>query len=216
MKKLLYNIWLRILDIFGDIRVSIYPFWMLYEPEYFAVTGDKIYEALKIAKPGDVLLHCFDAFLCTKFINTDAGRAMSHGGLYIGDNKVIHSTIEGVNQTTFIDFAEADRLCILRPRKGARQAVAMAKKMLKNGVKYDILFKKNKTKTLTEPVYCFELCAECYPKLDIPLKKKKMFFGLFTRKEPMYLPDSFYDSPDFEVVFEYNPKYGINYVKKGI
>lgn len=121
--------------------------------------------------------------------------------MYIGeDNKIIHAVAKGVSEIDAVSFCMCDRICILRPRCGARNAIAKAKKFVENHVPYDFAYKRN-----ASALYCFELCAECYPKLKIQTKTAKSFFGLLKKKN-VYLAESFLESPDFTKVFESNPK----------
>lgn len=42
MKKLIRKIWVRFLEIFGNIKIFKYPMFVVYDQEYFKMTGDKI------------------------------------------------------------------------------------------------------------------------------------------------------------------------------
>lgn len=42
MKKLIRKIWVRFLEIFGNIKIFKYPMFAVYDPDYFKMTGDKI------------------------------------------------------------------------------------------------------------------------------------------------------------------------------
>lgn len=64
-------------------------------------------------------------------------------------------------------------------------------------------------------LYCFELCGECYKELDIPLKSTSKFFGLVKRSN-MYLAESFFESPDFKCIFNYNPKHKIDFISPDV
>ena len=66
MKKLLYKIWSKFLTIVGDIKLFRYPFWIVYDPNYFKMTGDKIIEVMEVLKPGDIILHGYDMYLDSK------------------------------------------------------------------------------------------------------------------------------------------------------
>ena len=115
--------------------------------------------------------------------------------MYVGDNKIIHAVAEGVSEIDAVSFCMCDRICVLRPRAGVRNAIAKAKKFVKDKVPYDFAYKRN-----SSALYCFELCAECYPKLDIKPKVATAFFGLL-RKKNVYLAESFISSPDFKMIF---------------
>jgi len=64
-----------------------------------------------------------------------------------------------------------------------------------------------------ETLYCFELAYECYKQLDIKKKTATAIFGLIKKKEPVVLSDSFFESKDFELVFEYNPRFNLDFRK---
>ena len=115
--------------------------------------------------------------------------------MYIGDNKIIHAVAKGVSEIDVVSFCMCDRICILRPRCGVRNAIAKAKKFAENHVPYDFAYKRN-----ASALYCFELCAECYSKLDIKPRDVKKLFGLL-RKKNVYLAESFISSPDFKMIF---------------
>ena len=59
-------------------------------------------------------------------------------------------------------------------------------------------------------LYCFELAAMAYRGLDVKTKDAKALFGILRRKN-VYLADSFFESPDFKRVFEFNPKRGVDF-----
>ena len=42
MKKLIRKILVRFLEIFGNIKIFKYPMFVVYDPDYFKMTGDKI------------------------------------------------------------------------------------------------------------------------------------------------------------------------------
>ena len=48
MKKLLYKLQSKLLTMFGNVKVFRYPFFLVYDPDSFGVTGKDITEALKI------------------------------------------------------------------------------------------------------------------------------------------------------------------------
>ena len=196
MKKLWYKLQSKFLTAFGNIKVFRFPFFFVYDPDSFAVTGKDIFNALDILQPGDILLRGYRHYLDGYFIPGD----YSHGAIYIGDNTIIHAVAEGVSEINAIDFMECDRVCILRPAKCQKKAIQIAKKFAKDKIPYDFGFKRG-----TSSLYCFELAAECYPTLQIDKKKAKVFGGLLRKKEPVYLAESFFDSPDFQLVFECNP-----------
>ena len=119
---------------------------------------------------------------------------------------MIHAVAEGVSEIDAIDFMACDRICILRAKNSQDHALAIAKKFLADNVPYDFGFSRG-----VNALYCFELCAESYPSLDVRREEVKKFFGLV--KKHVYLADSFRRSPDFKIVFEHNPKHNIDTTK---
>ena len=201
MKKQLYKIWARILTIFGDIKLFKWPLWVVYDPSYFKMSGEKILEVIDILKPGDVILRGFDCYADGHFI--DDPLKFSHGAIYIGNNTIIHAVAEGVSEINVIEFCECDRIAILRPRRGQKKAISIAIDYLDSHTPYDFNFEFGES-----AVQCFELCRLCYPKLDIQPKQVSKMFGLI--KKNVYLAQSLFESDDFICVFHYNPKFGID------
>ena len=204
MKKLLYTFASKFLTWFGDIKVFPRPMFIVRDPEFFKMTGDKIIEVIDILKPGDIILRGYDYYLDGKFIPDKL--KFSHGAIYIGDGKIIHAVAEGVSYTNVVEFCECDRIAIFRPKKGQKTAIAKAKKFAKSKVPYDFGFSRG-----TSAMYCFELCGECYDKLNIPRCIVKKLFGLL-KKEDVFLAESFFKSKDMKCIFHYNPKFNIDFV----
>lgn len=191
--------WLKrkLLTIFGRIKISKYPMWLSYSPTTYKVRGEQVRQAIEVLKPGYVIGRGYDDYLDGFFIPGD----YSHTGICTTNNcwdqYVIHSMAQGVFQQDLIDFLKCDRFVIFKPRKYCQKAVKIAKSML--GRKYDFDIKDNNSE-----YYCHELTAACFPDLDI---KEIRIAGI----KKAYTIDSFIDSPDFEIVYEYNPnkeKYG--------
>lgn len=170
--------------------------FIVYDPTVFEIDGEAIMTILDKLRPGDVILRGYTMYADGKFIPGD----YSHGGLYIGNDTVIHAVAEGVSEINVVSFCMCDRICVLRPRVGVKAAISKAKKFAKDTVPYDFAFKRN-----ASALYCFELCAECYPKLKIETKDVKRFFGLLKKKN-VYLAESFLESPDFRKICEFPVK----------
>lgn len=202
MKKLIYKIWSKFLTFFGDIKIFKYPMWFVYDPDAYEVTGDKVLEIMEIIKPGDIILRGYNHYADGKFIPDKL--KFSHGAIYVGDNTIIHAIAEGVSTTNIVEFCQCDRIAIFRPNKGQKTAIRKAKSFLKNKVPYDFGFEKG-----VSAIYCFELCGECYNKLDIPRQNVSKFFGLMKKKN-VFLAESFFKSKDFQCIFHYNPKFNID------
>lgn len=204
MKKFLYKIKSKFLTFFGDIRFSKLPPFLFYDDIEFAVHGNKIKEIMDILEPGDVILRGYDHYLDGLFIKSS--RKYSHAGLYAGNGFIIHAVAPNVTKQHVIDFCNCDRIAVVRPSKYTASAIKMARKFLKDNIKYDFNFEHGK-----ETLYCFELAACCYPKLQVDKKKVSIFGGLIKKKEPVYLSDSFFESKDFKLVYEYNPRFNIDF-----
>lgn len=180
--------------------------FIIYDPSEFAMDGKHIRCALDLLEPGDVILRGYDHYLDVMFI--DDPLKYSHGAIYIGDGKIIHAVAEGVSEIDAVDFMMCDRICILRPTKYKQQAIKTAKQFAKDNVPYDFWYD-----TGDSALYCYELVAECYKKLNIQKIKFKKLFGILNRDA--YLADSFRTNKNFETVFEYNKKFNIDTMENG-
>ena len=65
------------------------------------------------------------------------------------------------------------------------------------GKKYDFFFNDNE-----DALYCHEHTHSCYKSCDIKKKIASILWGLIKKKDPVYLAESFIESPDFEVILE--------------
>lgn len=189
--------------IVGNTKVFRYPLWFVYDPDQPKVDGARMFKVMSVLQPGDILMRGWRHYLNGKFIPGD----YSHGGLYAGDNTVIHAVPEGVVPCNLLDFINADRICILRPVNPniAPAALALAKDFADRKTPYDFKMTEGQ-----DALYCFELCAECYKfSTDIKKVQPSLFGGLIKRREPAWLSASFLSSNDFFKVFEFNPDKGI-------
>lgn len=193
----------KFLGIVGNTKVFKYPLWLVYDPDQPKVDGDHILKVMSKVRPGDVIMRGWRHYLNGYFIPGD----YSHGGICIGENKVIHAVPQGVVECNIIDFIMADRIIVLRPTHGQELALERAREAVANEVPYDF----NMTEG-DDAFYCFELCAYCYRPLAIERKRPELLSGLIKRKEPAWLSASFIESPDFAKVLEYNPDKGIDFM----
>lgn len=115
MKKWLYKAWSKFLTAFGDIKIFRFPFFIVYDPDDYQVTGQDTLDIMAALKPGDVILRGYTHYADGKFIPDKL--KFSHGAIYIGNNKIIHAVAEGVSETDVIEFTRCDRIAIFRPRK---------------------------------------------------------------------------------------------------
>ena len=201
MKKFFNKIWIKFITGFGNIKVFKFPLFVVYDPSTYAMDGYHVCKALQMMQPGDIVLRGYDNYLDGYFIDDPHG--YSHGAIYVGENKIIHAVAQGVSEIHAVDFMKCDRICIIRPAAGQNEAIAQAKKFLEDNIPYDFYFKSG-----ASALYCFELCALCYPHLDIKKIKFKKLFGILKRNA--YLADSFRKSPDMRIMLEFNPKHGID------
>lgn len=197
----LYKLWAKFLTAFGNVRISKHIPWLYYDTTEFKVTGEKILEIAMILKPGDIILRGYDSYLDSRFI--DDPLRFSHAAIYAGETQLIHAVAEGVSYINLIDFCQCDRIAVLRPKKNVKKALNIAKSYIGTG--YDFIFENGNSE-----LYCFELAALSYP--DLVLKQFTVRKLLFIKKT-VYLAKSFFDSPDFECVFQYNPKFDIDFIK---
>lgn len=204
MNERLYRMWSKFLTVFGDIKVFRWPLWIVYDPDDFEVTGEKTAQMLDLVRPGDVVIRGFKHYADGKFIPSKDG--WSHGALYVGGGQLVHAISSGVQYINAIEFARCDRIAVLRPRKGCQGAVEKAVRFADKNTPYDFIFQQG-----SSSLYCFELCGECYSELDIRKKTVSAFLGLY--KRDVYLAESFFESPDFELIMEYNPRCGKDFAK---
>lgn len=201
MKRLLYKVWSKFLTFFGDIKIFRFPMFVVYDPDYFQMTGEKILEVMEMLEPGDIILRGYNHYLDGCFINGD----YSHGAIYIGDGTIVHAVAPKVCKINAVEFMECDRIAVYRPKKYRRGAVRIAKGFLRDEIGYDFAFDAKDSSSL----FCFELAAKCYPKIDIPTYTVSKFFGLV--KKDVYLAKSFAEAEGVDRVFEFNPKKGIDF-----
>lgn len=202
MMKFLNKMWIKFVTWFGCIKVFKFPMFIVYDPSEYEMDGKHICNVLGMVKPGDIVLRGFNNYADGYFVDDPHG--YSHGSVYVGDNTIIHAVAKGVSEIHVVDFMKCDRICIIRPKSGQEKAIELAHKFVEDNIPYDFYFKNN-----CSALYCFELCARCYPDLDIKRIEFKKFFGLLKRRA--YLADSLRKSPDMEIVFEYNPKYDVDF-----
>lgn len=203
---LLENMKQGILEVLGRIRVSKHPLWISFAPAGFDVKGHQIRKAMELVKPGDVLVRRYVGYANGWFI---PGR-FSHSGIYVGDGLMIHALGNGVQKTDIIDFLQCDGFAILRPKCDSEvkaRACEIAYSYL--GHAYDFHFdicedykNEDEVQNRTKTVYCHELTRSCYPDLDIPTVLPSLWNGMIRSNKRQFLAQSFFDSPDFEIVYD--------------
>ncbi len=199
MKKLFSKIKSKFLTIIGDIKIFKWPMFIVYDPVLYRIKGTDLRKICDTLKPGDIVMRAYHEYLDSRFI---PGK-YSHSGLYIGDGIVIHAVAEGVSKIDVLDFFQADNGAILRLKDRdleagklkVKQAIDQAHANL--GKKYDFFFAEG-----DDAFYCHEHTASCFRGCDIKKHVATALHGLLKKKDPVYLAQSFLESPDFEVVLE--------------
>ena len=187
----------KILTILSQVRFSVYPLWLMYQPQHYKVTGRRIGTIQNTLRVGDILLRGYDKkYLDSMCIPNSYG--YSHAGIYTGRNKVVHADAKGVIEEHLIDFCQCDRIKVLRIGANAKQAVQLASQYL--GTPYDFQFQ-----TGDDALYCFQLITACYPHIQWQKAPLKLFgFTLPRILGTCYLDSSIIDNPQCETVYEYN------------
>lgn len=197
---LIKSIKIWFLHIFGRIKVFRWPMFVIYDPRGYDIKASEIRKAMDLARKGDVFVRRYRNYLDGYFI---PGR-FSHSGLYVGDGIIIHAMSEGVQKIDVIDFLRCDGFAILRPitrGEGDREAIvesaaALAHKFLGSG--YDFDFDAD----TSDKLYCHELVRKCYPSLDIPRLVPTLWNGMIKSSKKAYLAQSFFESDDFDLVYD--------------
>lgn len=199
MKRFFRKLTSKFLTIIGDIKIFKWPMFIVYDPVLYRIKGSDLRKLCSTLEIGDIVMRAYHEYLDSKFI---PGK-YSHSGVYIGDGMVIHAVAEGVCKIDAMDFFQADNGIILRLRDSRTEegrlkiekAVSQAHCNL--GKKYDFFFAEG-----DDAFYCHEHTASCFKGCDIKKHTATALWGLLKKKEPVYLAQSFLESPDFEVVLE--------------
>jgi uncharacterized protein YycO len=141
---------MNLLTLFGDIGfVSRFP----------AIKGKDIIDIIGIIRPGDIIGRSYKYFLDTYFI---PGK-LSHSGVYIGNDKIVHSVSPAVEETHIIDFIMGtDKIAIVRPTiENKTRLVDTVLSFV--GAPYDGLFNKDDSSRF----YCHELVYHCLMGCDV-------------------------------------------------
>lgn len=207
VKGLLHNAKVAFLYVFGRIKVYKWPMFIVYDPKGYDVKAVGIRMAMSLVEKGDILVRRYKNFLDGYFI---PGR-FSHSGVYVGEGIIIHAMSDGVQKIDILDFLRCDGFAILRAKKSVgrdmreirAKAIDIAYSYLGNEYDYDFeIEERRKEGKPTEKVYCHELTRKCFPDLDIPLVKPSLWRGMIKMGRDQVLAQSFFDSPDIEVVYD--------------
>ena len=204
-----------VLDALGRVRVYGRPLWFVFGPRGYEVKARHLRKALAFLEPGDVLVRRYDSCLLSLLI---PGR-FSHSGVYVGTETVcgdtagvvVHALGTGVQKTDVIDFLMGCAgFAVLRPKcgpEGKDLACRIARRYV--GVTYDYRFdicedydNLEEVQARTRSVYCHELTRSCFPRLRVPTLLPQLWNGMVRSSKRQFLADSFFESPDFEVVYD--------------
>lgn len=219
------NLHIGLMTIFGRIRIYRHFPWVAYDPDGYRVKSVQIRKALKLLEVGDVVCRYYNGFLDGFFI---PGR-FTHTGVYVGHDHdtwaetIIHALGSGVQKIDVLEFLRCDGFAILRPKNRkvildpddekspevdlTYKACKLAYGYL--GREYDFFFNicknyknKEEVQKRTRSVYCHELTRSCFPDLDIPTIQPELWRGMIRSKKPQFLAQSFFDCPDFKLIYD--------------
>jgi hypothetical protein len=146
-----------LIKLSGDLYLHRHPFWIVYKPHHYSVTGPEIRAILDTARPGDILLRRYADYVNTLFTPGFWG----HAALCVSSNEVVHAIGVGVVKEDVITFCRTDSVCLLRVNDATQEqinaALACADAHQLQRTAYDFRFRdRNRT------VYCTELVNVCY------------------------------------------------------
>ena len=195
MRAFINRMYDRFVTMIGDIKVYKFPFFMVYDPSEYHVTGEDMHNVLDLVKPGDVLLRGFTYYLDGKFIPG----AFSHAAFYAGENQVIHATAEGVHEENLLSFLRCDVIAVLRitDLTPADRLAAVMKAYSLLGRPYDFRFVAG-----NDAYYCSELVSVIYghmPNLGVAPEPISLLFGLI--KKLAITPVAFLKSSALQTIY---------------
>lgn len=123
-------------------------------------------KAIKVIKRGDVVL----VGGLRRFSHFFIGNKVTHSLLYVGDNNLVHSIVDGVEKVCLKEiFSEYDTMIILRPMANEKvmdKVIKYAEKQI--GKPYDFEFKED-----GEKFYCAELIKTSFEKAGFEIRNPK-------------------------------------------
>lgn len=191
---------MSLLSFIFNTKYSKYPMFLQYVDYTHRVTGEDYFKAKGVLQEGDIILRGHDNYLSRFIIPGE----YSHSGIYEGNDKVIHSTVErGVHESNLVDFMRCDRFMALRPRLGQIPIMFTAKKFI--GKKYD-----NELEDNDDEYYCHEFVATVLNNCNFEIKKivASTLFGWI--KKDIYCAKSFEENCHLVKIIEIDWKKNIN------
>lgn len=203
---LIHNLKVAFLYVLGRIRVYRWPMFVVFDPKGYEVRAVGIRKAMSLARKGDIFVRRYNNYLDGYFI---PGR-FTHSGIYVGGGIIVHAMSDGVQKIDIIDFLRCDGFAILRPSEEedrdmtaiVDKAAEIANSYIGNEYDFDFKIEESRSVRPTEKVYCHELTRKCYPDLNIPLVRPSLWNGMIRTSREKVLAQSFFDSEDFEVVYD--------------
>ncbi len=190
-----YKIQSSIFRFIGDIKWHglLHPFWFQINATGYHIRGEQCREIEKIVKVGDVLLRRFEGYIDKWFIPG----YWNHGGIYVGNNQMVHAISEGVLKEDILNFTRTDHICILRPRMSSsrrQKAAKLANKIV--GFPYDFGFDFKDFNRFS----CTEVVSYCYRQLAKP-KRSILSFG-----KSVIVADDFFNSDKVKIIWDSHSK----------
>ncbi len=139
MKKLMHDIWRKLVFWVGDIKkIKHFPF-VTWHVESHEVSFEEATKALKLIKAGDIGLHRDSGFLSNFFI----GGCFVHGWYHLSSIEVVEAISEGVVKRHSLYPMHSDMVVILRPKRVNKSDITEANRKAEAiiGCQYDANFK---------------------------------------------------------------------------
>lgn len=175
---------MSLLSFIFNTKYSKYPLFLQYVDCTHHVSGEDYFKARTILQEGDIILRGHDNYLSGFII---PGK-YSHSGIYIGEDRIIHSMLEGgVHESNLVDFMRCDRFMALRPTCGQVAIIHHARKYI--GRKYDSELEDDDNE-----YYCHEFVASVLNDCNFGIRKihASTMFGLI--RKDIYCAESFLDN----------------------
>lgn len=143
-----------------------HPFWFVFQPKEYNLTGKQLTDIILTMVPGDILISRTDGVMSTWLIPG----WWTHGGVCTSSWSVTHSTAKGVTEDHAFEFLHADYVMVLRPHdyKLAEHGAMVAREI--KGAEYDFGFDFEDSSEFA----CTELVMYCYSSVIKPIRK---YFG---------------------------------------
>ena len=179
MNNLFYKMKSKFMEWFSDIR--IYPVGIVfYGNTAYEIKGSDMRFILNNIKPGDLLLRKYKYFIGSMIVPG----YFSHIGVYVGSDRVVHMSFDGITSEDILTFMRCDSMCLLRPAVlDINKAINKANDYLMQEIPYDFNFGST-----LDRMYCTEFINDIY---DNPITSAKII-----------MPDEFLKCSYFNVIWK--------------